>query len=123
VQSPAPASSAPHVSSLTSSEPSGPEQSWWDGEEREQAALDDMKQEMRDRRALGEPDLPPWDEKDAWLLRSDTPEERRKLQRLKAYRESGYNGPLDRDNNIPDPDDPAEQDVLETLASLSLTHG
>ena len=38
------------------------------------------------------------------------------------YREAGYQGPLDQDNNIPDPDSPAEQQTLAALAGLSLTH-
>ena len=31
----------------------------------------------------------------------------------------GYDGPLDQDNNVPDPDDPANRESLSALAALS----
>ena len=37
----------------------------------------------------------------------------------RAYREAGYNGPLDADNRIPDPDDPRERPALHALAALN----
>lgn len=92
---------------------------------REAAALGDMKEEMRKWRSLPAPDPGPQEPMDpgmAKLLGCDTPEGRAKFGRLRAYREAGYQGPLDQDNNIPDPDSPAEQQTLAALAGLSLTH-
>lgn len=92
---------------------------------REAAALADMKAEMRKWRSLPAPDpgpAEPMDPGKARLLGCDTPEGRAKFDRLRAYREAGYNGPLDKDNNIPDPDAPGEQQTLSALAGLSLTH-
>lgn len=94
-------------------------------ERREGAALDDMKAEMRKWRSLPVPDpgpAEPMDPGKARLLGCDTPEGRAKFDRLRAYREAGYQGPLDQDNNIPDPDAPGEQRTLSALAGLSLTH-
>jgi hypothetical protein len=54
----------------------------------------------------------------AALLGADTPEGHARYQRLAAYRDAGYTGPLDQDNTIPDPDDPANADALRTLAAL-----
>ena len=94
-------------------------------EAREDRALDDMKAEMRKWRSLPVPDpgpAEPMDPGKARLLGCDTPEGRAKFDRLRAYREAGYHGPLDKDNNIPDPDSPTEQQTLSALAGLSLTH-
>ena len=92
---------------------------------REAAALDDMKAEMRKWRSFPVPEpgpAGPMSPQKAKLLGCDTPEGRAKYDRLRAYREAGYTGPLDKDNNIPDPDSPAEQRSLDMLAALSLTH-
>ena len=94
-------------------------------ERREAAALTDMKAEMRKWRGLPAPDPGPSEPMSpgmAKLLGCDTPEGRAKYDRLRAYREAGYHGPLDSNNNIPDPDSPAEQKSLDALAALSLTH-
>jgi hypothetical protein len=135
VEASSPASSVPHASSLTVTEPDAGEEWWDDGEpprhawmdsepERPKGAgFDQMSQEMRDWRALGEPDLssepakrysPEMEE----LLGLDTPEGRAKMDRLRAYREAGYTGPLDQDNNIPDPDDPENWEWMSAVASL-----
>jgi hypothetical protein len=90
-------------------------------ERRESAALDDMKAEMRKWRSFPAPEpgpVEPMSPQKAALLGCDTPEGRAKFDRLRAYREAGYNGPLDSDNNIPDPDSPAEQHSLGILAAL-----
>jgi len=58
----------------------------------------------------------------ARLLGTDTPEGAARFERMSALRDSGYTGPLDSNCNIPDPDSPAEQRSLGTLAALSLTH-
>lgn len=94
-------------------------------ERREAAALEDMKAEMRKWRSLPAPDpgpAEPMSPQKAALLGCDTPEGRAKYDRLRAYREAGYQGPLDSSNNIPDPDSAAEQRSLDALAGLSLTH-
>jgi hypothetical protein len=85
-----------------------------------QQALDGMKDEMREWRSRPVPSLPPepMSPQMAKLLGCDTPEGRERFERLRAYRESGYHGPLDQDSNIPDPDDPDEQDALEALAYM-----
>ena len=53
------------------------------------------------------------------LLGCDTPEGLANYERGRAYREAGYNGPLDADNRIPDPDDPRERPALHALAALN----
>jgi hypothetical protein len=85
-----------------------------------QQALDQMKDEMRQWRSRDVPLLPPepMTPQMAQLLGCDTPEGRAKYERLRAYREAGYHGPLDEASHIPDPDDPGEQDALETLAHM-----
>lgn len=52
-------------------------------------------------------------------LGNDTQEGADNFARLKAYREAGYDGPLDQDNRIPDPDDPANHESLSALARMS----
>ena len=92
---------------------------------REAAALDDMKAEMRKWRSLPAPEpgpAEPMSPAKAALLGCDTTEGRARFDRLRAYREAGYQGPLDQDNRIPDPDSPAGQQSLSALAALSLTH-
>jgi len=94
-------------------------------ERREAAALEDMKAEMRKWRSLPVPEpgpAEPMSPQEAALLGVDTPEGRAKYDRRRAYREAGYHGPLDSNNNIPDPDSQAEQRSLDMLAALSLTH-
>jgi hypothetical protein len=86
----------------------------------------DLQQEMRDWRSLPEPDpapAEPMPAAKAELLGCDTPEGRAKYDRLRAYREAGYTGPLDQDNRIPDPDDPASHQMLSALARMSEPDG
>lgn len=52
------------------------------------------------------------------VLGTDTQEGADKFARLSAYRDAGYLGPLDQDNRIPDPDDPANHGSLHALADL-----
>ena len=40
------------------------------------------------------------------------------FRRLKALRDSGYDGPVDQDGNIPAPDDPRNKASLDALAGL-----
>ena len=91
---------------------------------REAAALDGMKAQMREWRNRPAPQAAPepMDPQMAKLLGCDTPEGLAKFERGRALREAGYNGPLDGNNNIPDPDAPGEQQALSALAGLSLTH-
>ena len=94
-------------------------------ERQQDDALAGMKDEMRKWRSFPVPEpgpAEPMSPAKAKLLGCDTPEGRAKFDRLRAYREAGYDGPLDSNNNIPDPDDPAEQESLDMLAALSLTH-
>lgn len=94
-------------------------------ERRAAAALDDMKAEMRKWRSLPAPEPVPSKSMNPQLAKAlgcDTPEGLEKYERGRALREAGYNGPLDSNNNIPDPDSPAEQRSLDMLAALSLTH-
>ena len=119
--------------------PNEDEPLWWDEEEdpqprpweddgemtperrRTEWAFEDMKQEMRDWRARPEPEAPPSEPMDpakARLLGLDSPEEQAKFERLRAYRDAGYTGPLDQDNRIPDPDDPANQEWLHAGAAM-----
>jgi hypothetical protein len=78
-----------------------------------------MQATMRDWRARPVPtESAPVRPETAALLGVDTPEGHARYQRLAAYREAGYTGPLDQDNTIPDPDDPANTDALRTLAAL-----
>lgn len=85
-------------------------------------ALPGMLGEMRAWRARPVPQpspAGPMSPQKAKLLGCDTPEGRARFDRLRAYREAGYTGPLDKDNNIPDPDDPANRESLHMLAALS----
>ena len=83
--------------------------------------LDRMRDDMRSWRSRPEPQpLPeaPMTPQMARLLGCDTPEGREKWDRLRAYRDAGYKGPLGPDNRIPDPDDPANHEPLSALAAL-----
>lgn len=95
------------------------------GGQREAAALESMKAKMRKWRSWPLP-LPspakPMNPQLAKALGCDTPEGLARYERGRALREAGYDGPLDSNNNIPDPDSPAEQKSLDMLAALSLTH-
>ena len=51
-------------------------------------------------------------------LGCDTPDGMARFQRLSAYRDAGYRGPLDSDGRIPDPDDPANDESLSALAYM-----
>jgi len=80
-----------------------------------------MKQEMREWRALPEwkpSPAEPMNPQLARVLGCDTPEGVAKYERGRAYREAGYDGPLDSDNRIPDPDDPANDESLSALAAM-----
>jgi len=91
-------------------------------------ALPGMLEQMREWRSRPAPEPPRCPEMEsaspqyARAMGWDTPEGREKYQRLAAYRSAGYDGPLDSDNRIPDPDDPRERETLHALAALSETH-
>lgn len=94
-------------------------------ERREAAALESMKVSMREWRSRDVPQpapAAPMNPQLAKALGCDTPEGMARYERGRALREAGYSGPLDSNNNIPDPDSPAEQESLGALAALSLTH-
>lgn len=116
------------------------DETWWDdseprpepwmdsGEEPEREpgpAFLSMQDEMRDWRSRrvevppATPDTSPLGR----VLGNDTQEGADKFARLKAYREAGYDGPIDQDGNIPDPDDPRERPALEALAYMRDQHG
>lgn len=131
---------APYVGGPAAPEAApAPRESWWD-EEGEPVAGDwwaeepepepvtefaAMQQQMREWRAREievrpvQPDTSPMGR----ALGLDTPEGAAKFARLRAYREAGYDGPLDSENRIPDPDDPAERPALEALAHMRSLHG
>jgi hypothetical protein len=95
---------------------------WWDDGGDDDRELSRMKDGMRDWRARPEPapsPAEPMSPQMAKLLGADTPEGLAHYERGRAYREAGYDGPLNSDNRIPDPDDPAEQASLSTLAAMS----
>lgn len=80
-----------------------------------------MLDEMRDWRSRPEPEPkpePPMTPQMSKLMGCDTPEGREKYERGRAYREAGYTGPLDKENRIPDPDDPSNLRALDALAGL-----
>jgi hypothetical protein len=80
-----------------------------------------MLAEMRARRAAPAPplaELEPMTEAMARLLGCDTPAGRASYAHLCAWRGAGYDGPLDRDGAIPDPDDPATIEAVRILAAL-----
>ena len=87
---------------------------------RTEAEFTRMQAKMRDWRSRdvhvprGEPDTSP----KGRLLGTDTQEGADRFARLSAYRDAGYDGPLDRGGNIPDPDDPANYEPLHGLAAL-----
>lgn len=98
---------------------------WMDDDPPPSQGFLDMQAGMRDWRGrdievpAAEPDTSPLGR----ALGNDTPEGAAKFARLKAYREAGYDGPLDSDNRIPDPDDPRERPALEALAHMRTLHG
>jgi hypothetical protein len=109
---------------------------WWaEGEEAQPAApvwprgdaepdspaLTNMKRTMRwwRKQAIHVPPAVPDTSPLGRALGTHTQEGADHFARLKAYREAGYDGPLNQDNQIPDPDDPAEQAALDILAELS----
>jgi hypothetical protein len=88
---------------------------------RQSVASARMSEEMRAWRSRPEPTpgpAKPMTPQMATLLGCDTPEGFAKYERGRAYREAGYDGPLDSDNRIPDPDDPANFESLKTLAAM-----
>ena len=98
----------------------------WDRPGRQQEPAPDsdlgrMLADMRDwrSRAVEVPPAKPDTSPMGRLLGTDTQEGADKFARLKAYRDAGYGGPLNSDNEIPDPDDPAERPALEALARMS----
>lgn len=81
-----------------------------------------MQEEMRAWRSRPVPDAGPVVPDTSPLgraLGTDTQEGAEKFARLSAYRDAGYTGPLDSDNRIPDPDDPANYESLHALAAMS----
>jgi hypothetical protein len=81
-----------------------------------------MQAEMRHWRSLPAPETGPVEPDTSpkgRLLGLDTQEGAENFARLRAYREAGYDGPLDQDNRIPDPDDPANHESLSALARMS----
>jgi hypothetical protein len=83
--------------------------------------LREMSEDMRAWRSRPEPKpgpAKPMTPQMATLLGCDTPESFKRYERGRAYREAGYDGPLDSDNRIPDPDDPANRESLSALAAL-----
>jgi hypothetical protein len=85
------------------------------------AALPPMLDEMRTWHARPEPrpsPATPMTPQLAKCLGADTPEGLERYERGRAYREAGYLGPLDSGNRIPDPDDPANYEMLHALAAL-----
>lgn len=85
-------------------------------------AFPKMQEEMRAWRSRPAPETGPVVPDTSPLgraLGTDTQEGAEHFARLKAYREAGYNGPLDSDNRIPDPDDPANYESLHALAAMS----
>jgi hypothetical protein len=124
---------APHVSTLSSeTEPAAEE--WWAGDDEPppgefwdddpepepSPAFLSMQDEMRDWRSrrIEVPPATPDTSPLGRALGTDTQDGADKFARLKAYREAGYDGPLDSDNRIPDPDDPTERPALEALAHM-----
>ena len=88
-------------------------------------ALPGMIEQMREWRSRPEPKpspAAPMSPQKAKLLGCDTPEGLATFERGRAYREAGYDGPLDKHGNIPDPDDPRERESLHMLAALAETH-
>ena len=85
------------------------------------AALTRMLGGMREWRSRPEPAARPGKPMNPSLARAlgcDTPEGLARYERGRAYREAGYDGPLDSDNRIPDPDDPENLESLSALAAL-----
>ena len=88
------------------------------------SAFTRMADDMREWRSRPEPvpsPAKPMHSALANALGCGTPEGLARYERGRAYREAGYRGPLDADNRIPDPDDPAGLDALRTLAALGET--
>jgi hypothetical protein len=133
------AAPAPRAAALPPPELREDAETWWDDDEprpepwmdtgepqREPSpAFTAMQDEMRGWRARhlevprGEVDTSPLGR----VLGNDTQEGADKFARLNAYREAGYDGPIDQDGNIPDPDDPRERPALEALARMRDPHG
>lgn len=129
---------APHYSTLPVPEPRAADDSFWDEDSQEpegewwaddepaparrgDRAFPKMQEQMREWRARPEPETGPVVPDTSPLgraLGTDTQEGAEKFARMKAYREAGYDGPLDSDNRIPDPDDPANHESLHALAAL-----
>jgi len=82
---------------------------------------DGMLADMREWRGRPEPTpspAKPMSPEMKQLLGCDTPEGHERYERGRAYREAGYDGPLDSDSRIPDPDDPANRESLSALAYM-----
>lgn len=91
--------------------------------------MDGMRAYMRTWRSLiqasGYPPPPPHTEPIhpslAVALGLDTPQGRERFERGRALRGAGYQGPLNTDNRIPDPDDPGELPAISALVALAAT--
>lgn len=136
---------APSVGSAALSQPAPrpPRESWWDedgapaegdwwadDEPQEPQRLGDrefpvMQQQMREWRArvIDRPAVVPDTSPLGRSLGTDTYEGAASFARLSAYRDAGYDGPLDSEGRIPDPDDPAEHESLHALAAMKEARG
>lgn len=63
--------------------------------------------------------IPPMSPEMAALLGCDTPEGFAGYARLSTWRAAGYRGPLDQHGEIPDPDDPANADMIAVFERLA----
>lgn len=128
---PEPPETAPVAEDWWDGDDADPGGDWWDDNDLGKTRMDEvsgpgeklsaMLADMRDWRSRPEPQPQPhapMSPQLAELLGCDTPEGRARYDRRRAYREAGYDGPLDQDDRIPDPDDPANYDALATLAAM-----
>ena len=87
--------------------------------ERDMRRMADDMRKWRSRPAPEPGPAGPMDPAKARLLGCDTPEGQARYDRLRAYRDAGYDGPLNQDNEIPDPDDPATWDGISMMTRLA----
>lgn len=89
--------------------------------EKAAASFREMLDDMREWRSRPEPEPKPAGPMTPQLAKAlgcDTPEGFELYERGRAYREAGYDGPLDNDNRIPDPDSKSNLDALKALAAM-----